>query len=88
MYQDVLPSWETTFVKYLHYGDDSFDLLASTLTLNASAEYILQVKDLMVDFYMIFFVYASFCKVTANHFLLSLLVYFILGAPNLSTRQL
>ena len=60
MYQDVLPSWETTFVKYLHYGDDSFDLLASTLTLNASVEYILSSKRfdgrLLYDFFCLCFI--------------------------------
>ena len=38
--KDLLPSCETTFVKRLLYGDDSFDSATNILMLNASVEYI------------------------------------------------
>ena len=52
--KDALPSFETTFVKLVLYGDDSFDSVTNTLILNACAEYIYQVKGLMVHFYRFF----------------------------------
>ena len=39
--KDALPSCETTFVKLLLYGKDSFDPATSTLILNASVNHIL-----------------------------------------------
>ena len=42
--KDALPSWETTFVKLLLYGNDSFDLSTNILVLNASVDCTLSIK--------------------------------------------
>ena len=62
--KDALPSCETTFVKLLLYGDDSFDSATNTLMLNASVEYILSSRrfDGPRLYNFIIIIYALFCK--------------------------
>ena len=70
MYQErpkeALPSYETTFVKLLLYGDDSFYSVTNTLILNASVEYILSSKKFdspqLQNYFL--YTYALFCKAT------------------------
>ena len=39
-----MPSSETSVIKPLFYGGDSLDLVANTLILNASVDFIVSIK--------------------------------------------
>ena len=43
--KNSLTSFDATIVKHLLYGDESLGLVTNTLTLNASAEFILSSKS-------------------------------------------
>ena len=48
--KEKLPSCNTSVIKRFLYGDDSLDLVTSTLILNASLILFYQVKDLITNF--------------------------------------
>ena len=51
--KEKLPSCDTSVIKLFLYGDDSLDLVTSTLILNASVDFILSSKRFDSPFYRI-----------------------------------
>ena len=51
--KEKLPSCDTSVIKLFLYGDDSLDLVTSTLILNASVDFILSSKRFDGPFYRI-----------------------------------
>ena len=51
--KEKLPSGDTSVTRLFLYGDDSLDLVTSTLILNASVDFILSSKRYDGSFYII-----------------------------------
>ena len=77
--KEKLPSCDTSVIKLFLYGDDSLDLVTSTLILNASVDFILSSKRFDGPFYriIIYVVNNTLKKLQLTHFFyFSRIVYF------------
>ena len=78
--KEKLPSCDMSVIKLFLYGDDSLDLVRSTLILNASVDFILPSKRFDGPFYriIIYVVNNTLKKLQLKHFFLFQLNYFFL----------